>query len=63
MTKLWVDPPSGWKYGFPKIWDGEGNMTEWLLDEGYPQKEIDSCGDYFFVRQWPVDQDDEDNIK
>ncbi len=63
MTKLWVDPPSGWKYGFPKVWNGEGNMTEWLLDEGYPQKEIDSCGDYFFVRQWPVDQDDEDNIK
>jgi len=20
---LWVDPPSGWKYGFPKIWDKE----------------------------------------
>jgi hypothetical protein len=63
MTKLWVDPPSGWKYGFPKIWDGEGSQFDWLLAEGYPQKEIDSYGEFFFVRQWPVDQDDEDNIK
>jgi hypothetical protein len=56
--KVWVDPPSGWRYGFPKIWNGEGNMTEWLLSEGYSQQEIDSCGDYFFVRQWAVEEDD-----
>lgn len=63
MTQLWVDPPSGWKYGFPKVWNGEGNMRDWLIDNGYPQKEIDSCGDYFFVRQWPMEQDDEEQTK
>ena len=55
MTKkLWIDPPAGWKYGFPKVYDREvdGNCTEWMLKNGYPQKEIDSCGDHFYVRQW-----------
>lgn len=52
--KYYVDPPSGWKYGFPKVFDTEidGVMREWMIKEGYPQFEIDACGDYFFVRQW-----------
>lgn len=52
VNNRWVDPPSGWKYGFPKIWDGQGNLKEWLISEGYPQREIDALGDVFFVRQW-----------
>lgn len=52
MSKVWVDPPSGWKYGFPKLWDGKGNCNEWLVNNGYPKSEIDAMGDYFFVRQW-----------
>ena len=63
MSQLWVDPPSGWKYGFPKVWNGEGNMRDWLIDNGYPQREIDSCGDYFFVRMWDVEQTDEEQTK
>ena len=63
MTQLWVDPPSGWKYGFPKVWNGEGNMRDWLIDNGYPQKEIDSCGNHFFVRMWDVEQNDEEQTK
>jgi hypothetical protein len=51
-TKLWIDPPSGWRYGFPKTWDQTGDMNEWLLSEGYPQQEIDACGNFFYVRQW-----------
>ena len=60
-TKLWVDPPSGWKYGFPKVYDSatDGEMRDWMLKEGYPQKEIDSCGDYFFVRQWEYENENE----
>ena len=57
--KHWIDPPSGWKYGFPKVWDGSSNVMEWLISEGYPQEEIDSIGDYFYLRQWPVDIKDE----
>lgn len=55
--KLMVDPPAGWRYGFPKAYPKEKvgsneELNEWLLANGYPQKEIDSCGDYFPVRFW-----------
>jgi hypothetical protein len=56
---LMVDPPSGWKYGFPKpvpeeyySLENDFNMNQWLVSEGYPQTEIDVCGDYFFIRLW-----------
>jgi hypothetical protein len=58
MPKIWIDPPAGWRYGFPKQWNQIGNMNEWLLSEGYPQREIDSCGKHFFVRQWNVEEDE-----
>ena len=47
----WVDPPSGWKFGFPKLYDSakDGSVHEWLLREGYPQKELD---DMPYFRQW-----------
>ena len=53
------DPPTGWKYGFPKEIPFEtsenGGTRQWLLDNGYPQSEIDACGNYFFVRFWEVE--------
>ena len=60
MTKkvMMIDPPSGWKYGFPKEVpesfgpEGIENVRTWLVANGYPQKEIDACGDYFFCRYW-----------
>ena len=58
MSKvLMCDPPSGWKYGFPKpLPDGVGSydfdLMGWLLDEGYPQSEIDACGNHFYCRYW-----------
>jgi hypothetical protein len=53
-NRSWVDPPSGWKYGFPKIWDRDKNpnMYEWLIQEGYPKTLIESLGKQFYVRQW-----------
>jgi len=59
MPKMYIDPPSGWKYGFPKVYDRDtdGDCTKWLLANGYPQKEIDSCGDQFHVRMWEVVED------
>ena len=42
MKKIIVDPPSGWRYGFPKECPRDvKNFNEWLVDNGYPQKEID----------------------
>jgi len=28
---------------------------EWLVKEGYPQSEIDACGDHFYCRYWEAD--------
>jgi hypothetical protein len=45
MTTLY-DPPSGWKYGFPKVYaplPGE-TLEQTLLRDGYPQREIDNGG-------------------
>ena len=35
----WVDPPSGWLYGFPRLYDpaSDGDMTEWMIRNGYPE--------------------------
>ena len=35
----WVDPPSGWRYGFPKLYDPakDGPMREWMIAHGYPK--------------------------
>ena len=41
-TYLYIDPPSGWKYGFPKRTDKPPEDTnKWLVDNGYPQSEVD----------------------
>jgi len=61
MSKvIMCDPPSGWKYGFPKplttdLHENE-SIVPWLLEQGYPQAEIDSCGDHFYCRYWEVDE-------
>jgi len=41
-----IDPPSGWRYGFPKCYNNSDNkpLEEWLLENGYPQHEIDNHG-------------------
>lgn len=35
---IYVDPPSGWMYGFPKLWDGKTPIKVWLVENGYPEK-------------------------
>ena len=48
-----IDPPSGWRYGFPKVLpEGVTDTMAWLVENGYPQKEIDVCGDHFYCQQW-----------
>jgi hypothetical protein len=36
----WVDPPSGWRYGFPRLYDPakDGDMTQWMIRHGYPTR-------------------------
>jgi len=61
MSKVLVcDPPSGWKYGFPKPIPADLTSTlEWLVSNGYPQSEIDSWGDSFHCRYYEMEVDDE----
>ena len=51
---MMVDPPSGWKYGFPKEYNPatDGNMTEWIVRQGYPRDEMEKLGEHFYVRCW-----------
>ena len=43
---LLYDPPSGWRYGFPKPYKPLPNesLSATLLRDGYPQREIDNGG-------------------
>ena len=54
MAKVhYIDPPSGWKYGFPKVLpEGVEDVISWLIENGYPQHEIDACGKHFHCRHW-----------
>lgn len=57
--QLIIDPPGGWRYGFPKPipQDQLGRAREWLVENGYPQAEIDACGDHFHYRCWEQEVD------
>jgi len=53
-----IDPPSGWRYGFPRALPENFDSTktlEWLVEQGYPQHEIDSLGEHFYCRYWQQD--------
>jgi len=54
-NKLWIDPPEGWRYGFPRIWDAEQypDLEKWLVRMGYPADHVDFAMKY--CRQWEVD--------
>ena len=58
MTKLWVDPPEGWKYGFPAIYDSEtdGQMSEWIVNKGYPVQTIKEYGEQWHIRCWSTEE-------
>ena len=48
-----IDPPNGWLYGFPKqLPDNTSDVKAWLVENGYPQSEIDAYGEHFYCRYW-----------
>lgn len=58
MIKI-IDPPSGWKYGFPKpIPEDIKDVKQWLVENGYPEKEINFMGENFVYRCWYEGDDD-----
>jgi hypothetical protein len=40
--KFYVDPPSGWQYGFPAPYDEkkDGSLQDFFLSKGYPKKDV-----------------------
>lgn len=61
MSKVeYIDPPAGWKYGFPKVLpENVTDTIQWLLENGYPQHEIDLCGNHFYCRHWYEEVEDD----
>jgi hypothetical protein len=49
----WVDPPSGWRYGFPRLYDParDGNMRAWMIASGYPEHLANQGLDCTFTAQ------------
>lgn len=50
-----IDPPEGWKYGFPKELPKGAivmNTKEWLIGQGYPRELIERYGDHFACSYW-----------
>jgi hypothetical protein len=43
-NEILIDPPEGWRYGFPKpcpeFHDLKFNLNEWLLANGYPEENL-----------------------
>lgn len=58
-----IDPPNGYQYGFPKLYDKlkNPNFYEWIVSEGYPQEEIDRFEGQFYCRFWHPKDKDENN--
>ena len=50
-----VDPPEGWRYGFPKEMPENllpEDFEDWILDNGYPKEKRDKYGEHFYCRFW-----------
>lgn len=63
--KIYIDPPQGYLYGFPKVYDAarDGTVREWLVREGYPAERINKAGINFEVRSWHEDSTKKDFIE
>jgi hypothetical protein len=50
--KVMVDPPSGWQYGFPALWDKDEyeKLEDFMEAKGYPKDQIEFACSY--MRMW-----------
>lgn len=51
--RIIVDPPSGWKYGFPMELPEGKTMRDLLRESDYPEKDIEFALDN--IRVWQED--------
>lgn len=54
---MWVDVPSGWRYGFPKLYDEEhdGALADWIYRSGYPHNM-----EIAYTRMWEAREEERD---
>ena len=63
---LVVDPPEGWRYGFPKaVPKGYMKMSweekkDWYVEQGYPLEKIEELGNFFYVSMWHKGDEEHD---
>ena len=57
-TVTYIDPPSGWKYGFPKVIpeNQKSRVHQWLIEQGYPKEELDKMGEHFYCKWWEQEE-------
>ena len=55
LNPMWVDVPTGWAYGWPKLYDPEkdGDLLEWIHRMGYK-------GTLAGVRSWYQEEEKKD---
>ena len=58
--RLIVDPPSGWRYGFPCELPKGKDYVELLREHNYPEKDIELALKY--TRQWEEDDDKNEEV-
>lgn len=61
-----IDPPEGWKFGFPKeipeeIFQNKEKINDWFIQQGYPKKLIEFYGKHFYYRCWNTEEKITDN--
>lgn len=57
-TPRWLEPPSGRKYGFPRLWvpTKDGPLDEFLIHHGYPEEDVEFACHH--SRFWEATEED-----
>lgn len=55
MKGMIVDPPGGWRFGFPRVYDPlpTEDFKSWLIRNGYPREQADFAVNW--SRMWQPD--------
>lgn len=64
--RRFIDPPGGWKQGFPKVvpedvFNDWRKLKQWFLDNGYPENSIDLALNYSWSWIEEIEQDTPSN--
>ncbi len=66
MSKIkvqFIDPPQGWKFGFPRPLVKNVKVKKWLIESGYPEELIKEFGDHFYCRYYILEISEEELLE